>query len=202
MNIIDKKIDDLTPYENNPRKNDGAVSKVAASIREFGFKVPIVIDRNNVIVCGHTRYKAAADLGMTSVPCIVADDLTDEQIKAFRLADNKVSEFAEWDFDKLVEELTDISDLDMSEFGFDVSEFSEDEDPEIVEDDFDGEADERTVVGDMYQLGEHFLICGDSTDSSVIEKLMNGKRPIWCLPIRRITSRVIVRTTHRIVRQL
>lgn len=176
MNIIDKKIDDLTPYENNPRKNDGAVSKVAASIREFGFKVPIVIDRNNVIVCGHTRYKAAANLGMTSVPCIVADDLTDDQIKAFRLADNKVSEFAEWDFDKLIEELSDISDFDMSEFGFDVSEFSDDEDPEIVEDDFDDEAEERTVVGDMYQLGDHFLICGDSTDSSVIEKLMNGKK--------------------------
>ena len=176
MNIIDKKIDDLTPYENNPRKNDGAVSKVAASIREFGFKVPIVIDRNGVIVCGHTRYKAAADLGMTSVPCIIADDLTDDQIKAFRLADNKVSEFAEWDFDKLIEELSDISDFDMSEFGFDVSEFSDDEDPEIVEDDFDGEADERTVVGDMYQLGDHFLICGDANDPNVLDRLLNGNR--------------------------
>lgn len=176
MNIIDKKIDDLTPYENNPRKNDGAVSKVAASIREFGFKVPIVIDRNNVIVCGHTRYKAAADLGMTSVPCIVADDLTDDQIKAFRLADNKVSEFAEWDFDKLIEELSDISDFDMSEFGFDVSEFSDDEDPEIVEDDFDGEADERTAVGDMYQLGNHFLICGDALDPNILDRLLNGNR--------------------------
>lgn len=176
MNIIDKKIDDLTPYENNPRKNDGAVSKVAASIREFGFKVPIVIDRNNVIVCGHTRYKAAADLGMTSVPCIIADDLTDDQIKAFRLADNKVSEFAEWDFDKLVDELTDISDLDMSEFGFDVSEFSDDENPEIVEDDFDGEAEERTVVGDMYQLGDHFLICGDALDPNILDRLLNGNR--------------------------
>lgn len=176
MNIIDKKIADLTPYENNPRKNDGAVSKVAASIREFGFKVPIVIDRNNVIVCGHTRYKAAADLGMTSVPCIVADDLTDDQIKAFRLADNKVSEFAEWDFDKLIEELSDISDFDMSEFGFDVSEFSDDEDPEIVEDDFGDEAEERTAVGDMYQLGDHFLICGDSLDSNVLDRLLNGNR--------------------------
>ena len=97
MNVIDRKIDELKPYENNPRKNDGAVSKVAASIREFGFKVPIVIDRNDVIVCGHTRYKAAVDLGLQSVPCIVADDLTDEQIKAFRLADNKVSEFSVWD---------------------------------------------------------------------------------------------------------
>ena len=176
MNVIDRKIDELKPYENNPRKNDGAVSKVAASIREFGFKVPIVIDRNDVIVCGHTRYKAAVDLGLQSVPCIVADDLTDEQIKAFRLADNKVSEFSIWDFDKLIDELTDISDLDMSEFGFDVSEFSEDEPTEAVEDDFDGAAEERVVVGDLYQLGDHFLICGDSLDPNVLERLLDGKR--------------------------
>lgn len=176
MNVIDRKIDELKPYENNPRKNDGAVSKVAASIREFGFKVPIVIDRNDVIVCGHTRYKAAVDLGLQSVPCIVADDLTDEQIKAFRLADNKVSEFSVWDFDKLIDELTDISDLDMSEFGFDVSEFSEDEPTEAVEDDFDGAAEERVVVGDLYQLGDHFLICGDSLDPNVLDRLLDGKR--------------------------
>lgn len=176
MNVIDRKIDELKPYENNPRKNDGAVSKVAASIREFGFKVPIVIDRNDVIVCGHTRYKAAVDLGLQSVPCIVADDLTDEQIKAFRLADNKVSEFSVWDFDKLIDELTDISDLDMSEFGFDVSEFSEDEPTEAVEDDFDGAAEERVVVGDLYQLGDHFLICGDSLDLNVLDRLLDGKR--------------------------
>lgn len=125
MNIIDKSIAELTPYEKNPRKNDGAVAKVAASIKEFGFKVPIVIDKDGVIVAGHTRLKAAESLGMETVPCIVADDLTDEQIKAFRLADNKVAEFAEWDLDALAEELADISEIDMDEFGFDEALFSE-----------------------------------------------------------------------------
>ena len=92
MQIIQKQLNELVPYKNNPRINDAAVPAVAESIKAFGFKVPIVIDKNNVIVCGHTRYKAAQSLNMKSVPCIVADDLSDEQIKAFRLADNKVSE--------------------------------------------------------------------------------------------------------------
>lgn len=90
MNTIEMELSELIPYENNPRKNDEAVDKVALSISAFGFKVPIVIDKNNVIVTGHTRYKAAKKLGLSVVPCIKADDLTDEQIKAFRLADNKV----------------------------------------------------------------------------------------------------------------
>lgn len=117
MKIIDIKITSLKEYENNPRVNDAAVDKVAASIREFGFKVPIVIDSNNVIVCGHTRLKAAHSLGLDVVPCIVADDLTDEQIKAFRLADNKTGEFAEWDFEKLETELAAL-EMNMSAFGF------------------------------------------------------------------------------------
>lgn len=111
------KLDDLKPYENNPRLNEDAVDGVAASIKEFGFKVPIVIDKNNVIVCGHTRYLASRRLGLVSVPCIKADDLSDDQIKAFRLADNKVSEVAQWDLGKLQIELDDI-ELDMSDFGF------------------------------------------------------------------------------------
>lgn len=94
MNIVEKKVADLIPYENNPRKNDDAVDAVAASIKEFGFKVPIVIDENNVIVAGHTRLKAAQKIGLKTVPCIVADDLNDDQIRAFRLADNKTSELA------------------------------------------------------------------------------------------------------------
>ena len=118
MNMQMKKIADITPYEKNPRKNDEAVKYVAESIKQFGFKVPIVIDKNGVIVAGHTRYKAAKELGMDEVPCIVADDLTDEQIKAFRLADNKVSEKAEWDFNLLNEELDDLFDFDMELFGF------------------------------------------------------------------------------------
>lgn len=105
LKIVYKKIDDLTPYENNPRLNDGAVDAVAKSIEEFGFKVPIVIDKDGVIVAGHTRLKAAKQLAINEVPCIIADDLSDEELKAFRLADNKVSELAEWDFDKLDAEL-------------------------------------------------------------------------------------------------
>ena len=117
MNITILKVKDLIPYENNPRKNDKAVEAVANSIREFGFKVPIIIDKDNVIVAGHTRLKAAQKLGLTEVPCIVANDLSEEQVKAFRLADNRVSEFAEWDMGKLEEELRNIN-MDMMVFGF------------------------------------------------------------------------------------
>lgn len=118
MKIKNIKIDDLKPYENNPRFNDEAVQFVANSIKEFGFKVPIVVDKNNTIVAGHTRYKASIELGLKEVPCIVADDLTDEQIKAFRLADNKVGEKAIWDFELLEEELDDLN-INMVDFGFD-----------------------------------------------------------------------------------
>lgn len=132
MEIKMVKIDDLKPYENNPRFNDDAVQYVAKSIKEFGFKVPMVIDKNNVIVAGHTRYKASMELGLKEVPCIVADDLTEEQIKAFRLADNKVSEQASWNYDLLDLELDDILELNMEDFGFlkhedvDLDDFFED----------------------------------------------------------------------------
>lgn len=118
MEIINKKLDDIKMYENNPRKNDDAVEGVANSIKEFGFKVPIIIDKDGVIVAGHTRYKASKKLGLTEVPCIIADDLNEEQIKAFRLADNKTNEKASWDLDLLGEELKSIIDLDMTDFGF------------------------------------------------------------------------------------
>ena len=118
MTIINVECDKLIPYEKNPRKNDKAVKYVANSIKEFGFKVPLVIDKNNVVICGHTRLKAAKKLGLDSVPCVIADDLNDEQITAFRLADNKVSEQAEWDWDLLDGEINDIFNLDMGEFGF------------------------------------------------------------------------------------
>ena len=118
MNIVEKDINELVMYENNPRKNDEAVKYVANSIKEFGFKVPIIVDKDNVIVAGHTRLKAAKQLKMDKVPCIVADDLTDEQIKAFRLADNKVAEFAEWDEELLEKELDSIFNLDMEGLGF------------------------------------------------------------------------------------
>ena len=123
MEIVYKSIDELTPYENNPRHNENAVAAVAASIKEFNFKVPLVIDTNGVVVAGHTRLLAARQLGLSAVPCIIADELTPEQIKAFRLADNKVGELAGWDFAKLEEELLEISNqFDMSAFGFDETE--------------------------------------------------------------------------------
>lgn len=121
MQIVNKKVEKLKPYANNPRFNDDAVEYVANSIKEFGFKVPIIVDKNNEIVAGHTRYKAALALGLDEVPCIVADDLNEEQIKAFRLADNKVSEKASWNIELLSEELEDL-DLDMDQFGFEIDD--------------------------------------------------------------------------------
>lgn len=114
-----KKLEDIKPYEKNPRKNDEAVPYVLESIKEYGFKVPIVIDKNGVIVTGHTRYKAALQLGMSEIPCIIADDLTDKQIKAFRLADNKVSDYSLWDNKLLLEELDGLDDIFT---GFDTSD--------------------------------------------------------------------------------
>ena len=132
MNIIEKNLKDIKPYEKNPRKNDNAVEYVANSIKEFGFKVPIVIDKDGVIVAGHTRYKASKKLGLEKVPCIIADDLTDEQIKAYRLADNKVGESAKWDEGLLGTELSEILNINMELFDFDLTiDEEEDEEPEI-----------------------------------------------------------------------
>lgn len=128
MKIEYLNIDDIIPYENNPRRNDEAVDYVANSIKEFGFKVPIIIDKDNVVVTGHTRLKASEKLGLKKIPVIYADDLTEDQIKAFRIADNKVSEFSSWDFDKLGLELEDI-DLDMSDFGI----FQDEENDELID---------------------------------------------------------------------
>lgn len=114
------KTNEIKAYKNNPRNNDDAVGPVAESIKQFGFKVPIIIDKNNVVVAGHTRLKAAIKLKLAEVPCVVADDLTEEQIKAFRLADNKVSEIATWNFELLDIELENIACIDMSDFGFEL----------------------------------------------------------------------------------
>ena len=173
MQVIEKLINEIKPYEKNPRKNDEAVEYVANSIKEFGFKVPIAIDKSGVIVAGHTRYKAAQKLGIEKLPCVIADDLTEEQVKAFRLADNKVGELAEWDFDLLGEELDGIFDIDMSEFGFELN-LDDNEPTEIVEDEVPEEVETRCKLGDIWQLGEHRLICGDSTDPAVIDRLMDG----------------------------
>lgn len=118
MKIIEKKLSEIKPYENNPRNNDDAVWAVANSIKEFGFKQPIVVDKDGVIVAGHTRYKAAEELGLETVPCVVADDLTEEQVRAFRIADNKTAELATWKDTELRFELSNIPELDMTAFGF------------------------------------------------------------------------------------
>lgn len=118
MEIIYKKVEEIIPYENNPRNNEEAVEYVANSIKEFGFKVPIIIDENNVVVCGHTRLKASVLLKLKEVPCIIASDLNDEELKAFRLVDNKVSEKSSWNYELLDEELAKILDIDMSKFNF------------------------------------------------------------------------------------
>ena len=128
MEIIEKKVTELVPYGNNPRNNAESVQFVANSIKEFGFKNPIIIDKNNVIVAGHTRLLAAKSLGMEAVPCIMADDLTEEQIRAFRIADNKVSEFSTWEQAMLDLELIELGPaIDMSQFGFPTVEIEEPE---------------------------------------------------------------------------
>ena len=143
MKIVNKTLRELKPYENNPRNNDGSVLFVANSIREFGFKVPIVIDKNDVIVAGHTRFEAAKHIGLNEVPCIVADDLTEEQIKAFRLADNKVGEHSRWDFEKLEVELSEIIDLDMEDFGFEIELPDVPSAEEIEDEDYEDELPPR-----------------------------------------------------------
>lgn len=136
LQVVYKKPGDIIPYERNPRNNDGAVEAVANSIREFGFKVPVVIDKDGVIVCGHTRVKAAKKLGIDEIPCIMADDLTDEQVKAFRLADNKTSELSEWDETLLALEMDDIFNIDLEQFGFEplneeIEEEEENQKPDV-----------------------------------------------------------------------
>lgn len=144
MEIVNIAVDKLVPYENNPRNNTEAIQYVANSIKEFGFKVPLVIDSDNVVICGHTRLLAAKQLGLKDVPCVVADDLTDEQIKAFRLADNKVGEIATWDLDKLQLEL-DFLDCNMEEFGF-ISAMKEPDITDFLEDYESKTKEPKTVV--------------------------------------------------------
>lgn len=144
MEIVNIAVDKLVPYENNPRNNTEAIQYVANSIKEFGFKVPLVIDEDNIVICGHTRLLAAKQLGLKDVPCVVADDLTDEQIKAFRLADNKVGEIATWDLNKLQLEL-DFLDCNMEEFGF-ISAMEEPDITDFLEDHESKTKEPKTVV--------------------------------------------------------
>lgn len=179
MQIIELSIDEIQPYKNNPRNNDGAVKAVAESIKEFGFKVPIIIDVNNEIVAGHTRMRAAQLLGLDIVPVIRADDLTEEQVRAFRLADNKTAELADWDIEKLNTELAMLSEFDMAAFGFDelgesIADIKESDDD--VDEIAENIEEPTTKLGEIYQLGNHRLVCGDSTSKEVLDRLMDGEQ--------------------------
>lgn len=176
MEIIKLKIDEVIPYENNPRNNDEAVAYVAESIKQCGYCSPIIIDEDNVILCGHTRLKALNQLGYKEVECVRKSGMTDEQKKKYRILDNKTAEVAEWNFDLLEEELKDL-DFGDFDFGFDDMpelaepvDITEDEVPEV-----DDKSDPITKLGDIWQLGKHRLMCGDSTDASAVAALMNGK---------------------------
>ena len=170
-------INSIKPYKKNPRKNDEAIPYVMESIKQFGFKNPVILDKDNVIVAGHTRIESAKRLGITEIPCIYADDLTDEQIRAFRLADNKVGEIAEWDIDLLDTELDDILNIDMSDFGFDLDLDILEEEKEIIEDEVPEVPEEpKAKLGDIYQLGNHRLMCGDSTSEEDVLKLVGEQK--------------------------
>lgn len=182
-------IENIRPYENNPRKiPQKAVDAVAASIKEFGFKQPIVVDKSGVIIVGHTRLKAAEKLGLAKVPVIVASDLTDEQARAYRLADNRTGEIAMWDRPILDDELRRILDIDMMDFGF----LEPEPEPEGTDDGFNpdeamdkarsgSDGDGAIRRGDIFRLGDHILMCGDSTAAEDVTRLMGGGvQQTWC----------------------
>jgi DNA modification methylase len=182
MDIELRAIKNIYPYKNNPRQNDAAVDVVAASIREFGFRQPIVVDTEGVIICGHTRYKAALKLGLTEVPVHVATDLTPAQIKAYRIADNKSAEFADWNYELLPIELSELQGMD---FNLGLIGFSQDElakllDPGIKEgltdpDEIPEPPDEPiTKPGDLWILGDHRLLCGDSSKPEDVDQLLGS----------------------------
>ena len=172
MEIVQVKTSELVPYERNAKEHpQEQVEHIANSIKAFGFRSPIVAWKDGTIINGHGRLLAAYKLGLEEVPVIYADDLTEEEANAFRLADNKTAE-SSWDEFLLADELADLFDFGMERFGFDM--FEEEEPGEIVEDDFSEDVKSRVKLGDVWQLGDHRLICGDSTDSAVIDRLMDG----------------------------
>lgn len=176
MQIIQKKLADIVPYANNTKKHDETqIKNVAESIKKYGWVQPIVIDNDGTIVIGHCRALAAERLGIEEVPCVVVSDLTEDEINALRIVDNKTNE-SPWDFDLLSAELPEI---DLSDFEFDFGIEDEEEETEIVEDEapeVDEDAEPITKLGDIWQLGRHRLMCGDSTDKATVELLMDGKK--------------------------
>ena len=183
MKIELRRIGDVHPYPNNPRINDDAVDTVAGSIKEFGFRQPIVVDSDGVIICGHTRFKAAKKLGLEKVPVHVAQDLSPEQIKAYRIADNKTAELAEWNYDLLPIELADLQscNYDLGLLGFDQDELARLLNPELSEgltdpDDIPAPPDEAiTQPGDLWVLGNHRLLCGDSSNPQHLARLLGDQ---------------------------
>lgn len=175
MEVIERDINSIRPYENNPRFNDEAVDFVANSLRDFDWQQPIVVDKDGVIIAGHTRWKAAKQLGMKTVPVKIADNLSDEKVKEYRLVDNKVAEIAQWNDPALQEELDGI-DTDMSIYGFEDMEAELEIDSDV--DDFEPEPPEEPKAkrGEVYQLGAHRLMCGDSTSQEDVAKLLDGKQ--------------------------
>ena len=176
MEIIKLKIADIVPYDKNPRKNDGAVDAVAESIKQCGYCAPIVIDEDNVILAGHTRLKALKKLKYKECECVRKVGMTEEQKRKYRLLDNKTNELAEWDMDLLKDELDGLDFLDF-DFGFDIADESAPQ--AIVEDDapeVDNQAEPITKLGDIWQLGRHRLMCGDSTNAENVARLMGGQK--------------------------
>lgn len=177
MQIIEIELSKITPYEANAKKHSREqIRNVAESIKEFGWQQPIVLDKDYVIIIGHCRFRAAKRLRLKTVPCMIAENLSEEEVKKLRLIDNKTNE-SEWDLDLL---LTEIKGLDFSAFEIDWGVLDEKEkEPEVIEDDFDIDKAlpkiAKSKVGEIYQLGRHRLMCGDSTSESDVEKLMNGK---------------------------
>ncbi len=189
MEIKEINVDQLIPYTRNPRNNKGAVAKVAASIKEFGFRQPIVVDPEMVVVAGHTRLAAAWQLGLGKVPVHVAGNLTDAQIQAYRIMDNRSHEDAEWDDELLGIELADLNDQD---FDLDLTGFTASEIEQLMNDkslagELEGEddapeapAEPKSKRGEIYQLGEHRLMCGDATNESDVGKLMKSELASFC----------------------
>jgi len=179
MEIVEKKIEEIREYRNNPRINEGAVGAVAESIKEFGFRQPVVIDKSGVIVAGHTRVKAARMLGMESVPCIMADDLNEEQIKAYRLVDNKTNELSFWDIGLMEEELRGIFDIDMSAFGF----FNEEDDDEtFVSDSVQGDVPFTEVLREEHN---YVVLYFDNDVDWLQAETMFGIRSVKALSTRK-----------------
>ncbi len=188
MQIINMKLSEIHPYEKNPRFNDDAVEAVANSIKEFGFRSPIVVDKDHVIICGHTRFKAAQSLGLEEVPVVIAADLTPEQVQAYRIADNKTGEIAEWNYDLLPLEIKELQEVnfDLSLLGFDTEELDKLLNGEPENTISDGETDADAVpevpeeavsrLGEIYRLGDHRLMCGDSTKAEDVARLMAGTK--------------------------